>query len=114
MLPKKNRLSSKIDIERVKAHGSLSNSKNFKLIILSQEDTSDSRFSSIVSNNVSKKAVIRNKIRRAIRSSVRKNLSNAAKGFDCLFIAKFSATTLTNSEIEQEIEKLLLNEKIIN
>jgi len=49
-------------------------------------DLNKVRFLIIVSNKVSKSAVIRNKIRRIVREEIRKNLMNIKKGVDIILI----------------------------
>jgi len=47
-----------------------------------------SRFGFVVSKKVDKRAVVRNKIKRILRSFVQENLKNIRPGFDFLFVSK--------------------------
>jgi ribonuclease P protein component len=57
----------------------------------------------IVSNKVSKKAILRNRIKRQIREIVRLSLKKIKPGFDCVLIAKKPITEATHQEVEQTI-----------
>jgi ribonuclease P protein component len=86
MLPLKNRLRKKTDIEKVFKKG-----KGFKedLLILKKvkNDSEESRFGFIVSQKVSKKASARNKIKRRLKALVEKRLKNIVPGVDVLIMA---------------------------
>jgi ribonuclease P protein component len=75
MLPTINRLKKKKDFERVFKKGK-SFKKDFLSIRISQNNLNKIRFGFIVSQKISKKAFVRNKIKRRLREIVRKNLSD--------------------------------------
>ncbi len=67
---------------------------------------SKSLFSVSVSKKVSKKATIRNRVRRRVYSTMRKYIKNTKPGL-YLFIAKPGADTLKGENLEKEILKLI-------
>ena len=86
MLPKINRLKKKKDFENI-----FKNSKIFKNILVSlrlcKNGLSVSRVGFVVSLKVSKKATIRNKIRRRLSAAVKIFFNNIKTGDDLLLVA---------------------------
>lgn len=89
----------------------------FKFIAASALDTSDvppaitgvhprSRFAFIVGKVVSKKAVVRNKLRRRLRSAVCAIAPNLKKNVDGIFITRTNAATLTYSDIQKLVVRV--------
>ncbi len=113
MLPKNNRLRQKKDIDDVFRKG-----KGFKedfLILKTKKNNLDKlRFGFVVSQKVSKKASLRNKIKRRLREIVRKKLKNFKKGTDNLIITAPGAETKDFREIEETINKLFKKANILN
>ena len=85
MLPSKNRLKKKKDFEQVFKRG-----KSFQDNALSLKLTGNSlkvsRFGFVVGLKVSKKAFLRNKIRRRLREIVKIRLPQTKTGFDVVLI----------------------------
>lgn len=70
---------------------------------------SNSRFGFIVSKKIDKRAVVRNKIKRILRSCAEKNLKKIKPGFDFLLILKKNDENLCeNFEDVLEKEKFLI------
>lgn len=67
------------------------------------------RFGWIVSTKISKKAVIRNKIKRQLREISRENLSNIKPGFDIAIVVKPKILDKSYQEIKHELENLFQN-----
>ncbi|MDI6603003.1 MAG: ribonuclease P protein component [Patescibacteria group bacterium] len=113
MLPKVNRLKKKKDIERV-----FKNGKGFKedFLILKtiKNDLKDSRFAFIVSQKVSKKATVRNKIRRRLRELVRRHPPTTRSGMDIVLVAVPGLEEKDFWEVEETINKLFAKAKIYN
>jgi len=106
MLPARNRLKLYREVEAVKSEGVAKNSKNF--VVLSKKSTRpESRFAFVVSTNVSKKAVARNRIRRASRDAVRALLPTMAVKRDFLIIARPSAVGVDRKTLMSELAVLL-------
>lgn len=90
MLPKINRLKNKRDFEAVlkkRPKGCPGFKDNFLAMRIAPNNLKISRFGFLVSRKVSKKAVVRNKIRRRLSEAVRLNLKDIKKGIDIALIA---------------------------
>jgi ribonuclease P protein component len=110
--PSTNRLRKKKDIERVFGGG-----KRFKegLLILkiNKNTLSQTRFGFIVSQKVSKKAVLRNKIKRRLREIVREKGKFFKKGLDILLIACPGLEKKDFWEIDETLDKLFKKAKCL-
>lgn len=73
-----------------------------------------SKFSMVVPKIVSKKAVIRNLIKRRGYSAIRANLKNIKNSYICIFSFKKGSDTATFSQIKEEIAYLLKKSGIID
>ena len=113
MLPKENRLKKKKDFEKLFKEGK-SFKEKFLVLKVNNNNLDDNRFGFIVSKKISKKAVVRNKIKRQLREIVRKEINNYQKGFDVAVIA-LPGTELKNfGEMSQALEYILKKIKILN
>lgn len=108
MLAEKNRLKKKKDFEAV-----FKKSKTFKegFLILKTTENNDkeSRLGFVVSQKISKKAVIRNKIKRRLREIIRLKIKNSqiSGGKDIILISLPGIEKIGLFETEKLIEKLL-------
>ncbi|MEA2088332.1 MAG: ribonuclease P protein component [Patescibacteria group bacterium] len=104
MLPKKERLQHRRDFDNAfkSSKGVFTKIVGIKFIANGLEN---SKFGIIVSNKISKKAVVRNRIKRQIREIIRLNLENIKKGFDIVIIIRIGIV----GKKYQEIEKNILN-----
>ncbi len=66
-----------------------------------------SRFAVVVGTKVSKKAVVRNRLRRQLISIIFKHLKNIRPGFDVVLMPKKEAIGKKSKEFEEEIIKTL-------
>ena len=112
MLPKINRLKKKKDLEKVFKKG-----KGVKegLLILKtvKNNLNNSRFGFVVSRKVSKKASLRNKVKRRLRDLVKERLKKIKRGKDNLLIALPGLERKSFKEIEETINKLFKKAKIM-
>jgi ribonuclease P protein component len=106
MLPLNNRLKKTADIRNVFKQGRLSK-EGFLIFKTVKNDLNKSRFGFIVSQKVSKQAVVRNKIKRRMRSSVMKKMKEIKTGTDSLFIALPGLAKKDFLSTEQTINSLL-------
>jgi ribonuclease P protein component len=106
MLNKSRRLRLTRDFERIFSKGRSINSSLFKLRIL-KNTFNFSRFAVVVSTKVSKRAVIRNRLRRRVWSVIAKNSYTIPKGLDIVFIALVGASQADFSGTQSEINYLL-------
>lgn len=98
MLKKINRITSKKEFDFIKRHGIVKQYSYFGLVsnktpqscgqlpLTGEQD--NKKFGFVISKKISKKAVIRNKIRRKLAEEVRKNLNKFEDGFRGIFLVK--------------------------
>ncbi len=108
MLPKINRIKKKKDFEEIFKKGK--NLKNgFLIFKVAKNNLNQSRFGFVVSQKVSKKATIRNKIKRRMSEIIRLNSKNIKNGIDAVLVALPGIEKKEFSEIQNSINKLLKN-----
>ncbi|MEK7452210.1 MAG: ribonuclease P protein component [Patescibacteria group bacterium] len=73
----------------------------------------DSRFTVVVGIKVSKKAVVRNRLKRRIRAIVEKQIPMMKKGFDIMFLVKKETIDLTPLELEEQILHVFKRAKLL-
>ncbi len=112
MLPSIHRLKGNKVIEGVKREGRLIQSNNFGFVTLRRDDAGPSRFGFVISTKISKAAVHRNRVLRALREAVRQNLGRFPKGIDAVFLTKKSILNKTTEEIMKEVESFVRNTNI--
>ena len=111
MLPQKNRIQKKKDIEKIFKKGRAF--KEAPLIFKTiKNNLKTSRFGFVVSQKVSKKANIRNKIKRRLREIVRLKLDTLKTNNDNLFICFPGIEKKDFPETKKIIEKLFVKAKI--
>lgn len=86
MLPKINRLKKKKDFERVFKQGR-GLKQDFLSLKFAKNNLEATRFGFVVGQKVSRKAVVRNKVKRRLREIARINLGNIKKGLDIVVVA---------------------------
>lgn len=102
MLAKKYCLKGKAAFEKVFKQGNKCFVALFGIKIL-KNDLGYSRFGIIISSKISKKAVVRNKVRRRISETFRLNLKNFKSGFDVIIICRKPIIKASYQDIEKEI-----------
>jgi len=107
MLSKKNLLKKKTDIDRVFKKGN-GFKEDFLLLKAVKNSLSFSRFGFVVSQKVSKKAVLRNKIRRRLKEIIGAKLDRIKNSQDCLLIALPGLENKDFWEMEEIIYKLFI------
>jgi len=111
MLKKIYRLTKKKDFERVSKKGKTAFSQ-ILLIKYMKNNLASSRFGLIVSNKISKKATLRNLIKRRISEILRLSLDKIKKGYDIMIIVSpkifdNKGKVLKYSEIEKNLIQTL-------
>jgi len=113
MLPKANRLTRKKDFDRVFRFG-----RDFRcgaLCLRVVDNNLDiSRFGFIVGKRVSKKAVVRNRIRRRIREIVRINIGMIKSGIDYVFIVRQGLSGKDQNNLGAAVTSVLNKAGILN
>ncbi|MBU4480784.1 ribonuclease P protein component [Patescibacteria group bacterium] len=111
MLLRKNRLKRKRDFDVVFKKG-----KGFKngflFLKIVENKLGISRFGFIVGKKLSKKATIRNKVRRRIAELARLRQKNLKPGIDVVFVAFPGLEKKNYWEIEEIVNKLFVKAKI--
>ena len=112
MLPKQNRLKKEKDFKQVFKRGK-SFQDNALSLKLTENSLKVSRFGFVVGLKVSKKAFLRNKIRRRLREIVKTNLSKTKTGFDVVFIVRRGLETKNFQELAEIVNGLFKKAKLI-
>jgi len=111
MLLKENRLRRKKDFDNVFKDGR-SFKEDFLILRIGKNNLSEIRFGFIVSQKISKKATVRNKIKRRISELIRQKIEKFKKGFDVILIAVPGIEMEDFWEIDETLEKLFKKAKI--
>ena len=110
MSPKINSLKKRKDIERVFEKGKRFK-EDFLILKITKNALSQTRFGFIVSKKVSKKATLRNKIKRKLREIV--SQKEVKKGIDILLIAMPGLETKDFWGIDETLSKLFKKAKCL-
>ncbi len=105
MFSKKSRIKKKKDFDKIFKRGRFFREDFLTLIVLSN-NLKNSRFGFVVSKKFSKKAVLRNRIKRQLRGLIRAKLKKLANGIDFLIIVSPTTKVKDFWEIEGLINKL--------
>ena len=111
MLAKIYRLQKKKDIERVFKKGK-GLKEGFLILKTTKNNLESSRFGFVISQKVSKKATVRNKIKRRLREAIKENLCLLKEGRDNLLIALPGLGNKNFLEIKKMISVLFKKAKI--
>lgn len=112
MLTKKYRLTKKKDFDKV-AKGGKFFKENFLVLKKIKNNLQWTRVGFVVSQKISKKAVVRNKIKRRLREIVKVNLNKIKSGYDIIFFTKKGIEKKEFLEIKKIIENLLQKAELI-
>ncbi len=119
-LPKVHRLRNRQDYRAVYEQGIRRYSPHLTLIALLMPkqlgavSTNVTMFGISISKKVSKKAVVRNRIKRQIKGIIRTNLQAIAPGWKVVIVVKPKAIECKYEHFLRELEELLKQAKIIN
>ncbi|MEL7037647.1 MAG: ribonuclease P protein component [Cyanobacteria bacterium J06592_8] len=127
MLPKANRLWHRQDFKAVYTRGvhrktphltlrawRCSPQRNRQMQESFDETEHSTRIGISISQKVSKRAVIRNRIKRKIRAALRQLLPKLSKGWDIVIVVKPTAIECNYAKFLQELEELLVQAEVIN
>ena len=106
MLPRKFRLTSKKDFTRIFKGGRSVNGRGIGLKYF-PSGLEMSRFAFVVSTKVSKKAVVRNKLKRQMREIIHGVLKDVKPGVDMVIIARKEAIDMEFAEMTGSMQKIL-------
>ena len=106
MFPKVNRLSSDSDFKRVFKSGRTLENQFFR-IKFSKNQKGVNRFGFVVNNKMSKKAVVRNNIKRRLRSICRPLTGSKDNSFDMVVWPKTSSIRLKYIDFSNNLQDLI-------
>lgn len=112
MLPKANRLKKKKDFERVFKEGK-GFREDFLFFKIAKNNSGINRFAFIVGKKLSRKATVRNKMRRCLSALVRQKLKNLKSGHDAIFLVFPGAEKREFLEIGKTIDNLFAKAKLL-
>lgn len=117
-LPKANRLRDRKDYRAVYEQGVRRYSPHLTLIAFPAEQSAVSppktKVGISIGKKVSKKAVIRNRIKRQLKSAIRANLAWIEPGWKIVIVVKPKAIECKYEHFLRELEELLKQAKIIS
>jgi ribonuclease P protein component len=115
-LPKPHRLKNRGDFRAVYAQGIRRYSPHLTLLALADgtDFTPVTSFGISISKKVSKKAVIRNRLKRQIKGIIRTYLPNLEPGWRIVIVVRPKAIECKYEHFLRELEELLKQAKIIN
>lgn len=113
MLARPYRITKEEEFEKVKKEGKTYSHPFFSFIVYERGDKKPSRFGFIVSKKISNIAVIRNKIKRALREAARHNIAVVKPGYDIVVLTKSAIARKYTSEIMQEVDSFLVKIKLL-
>lgn len=87
--------------------GRLVQAESFGIAFVKREDNEVSKFGFIVSTKVSKEAVQRNRIKRALSEAVRFLTSDIKSGYDVVFLAKQKAAKTATDALMNEVREAI-------
>lgn len=112
MLPPKNRLASDRDIRRVNAKARPVYSRFLRLKAL-VNGLESSRATVVVSTKVSKKATVRNRLKRQLREIIRHDLPKLKPGFDIVISVSTEAIGKGYAELAGDIQALWAKARLL-
>jgi ribonuclease P protein component len=112
MLKKLNRITKDKEFDSIFKAGKGAYSKVLGMKAISTENN-ESRFGILVSTKVSKKAVVRNRLKRQIRDILKQNLDNIKPGQDCVVLTLPQIKEADFKQIEEAIIFCLKRLKIL-
>jgi len=112
MLSLKNRLKKKKDFEWVFKKGK-SFRDGFLSLRLVENNLKTSRFAFVVSLKVSKKATLRNKLKRGLKKTIKANLPRIKTGFDVMLTAIPGLEKQSQEQIKETTEIVLKKAELI-
>lgn len=98
MLPRAHRLTAAKDFARILGKGRPFRATGLMMKVV-RNDLDVSRVGFVVSTKVSKKAVIRNKLKRRMRDHMRKVIAVLPPGLDVVFVARPEAAKFDHAQV---------------
>lgn len=112
MLAKPYRLTKERDFKRVNALGRSFFSPQFRVKVLAN-NSATTRSAIVTSAKLSKKAVVRNRLRRQLSEIIRLSLPRLATGYDLVVSVKSPAIDRDYQLLESDLTALLIKAKLL-
>lgn len=119
-LPKANRLRQRQDFDRVYQSGKRRRATGLHLVILRQPNPVETlevlpiQVGISISKKVSKRAVVRNRIKRQLKAIVRQFLPRIESGLRMVILVRSEALTYNYGQFLQELEQLLMKAEVLH
>ncbi|MCX5962909.1 MAG: ribonuclease P protein component [Cyanobacteria bacterium] len=119
-LPKANRLKQRQDFDRVYQSGKRRRATGLHLVVLrnslvvGSSEVLPIQVGISISKKVSKRAVVRNRIKRQLKAIVRPLLPRLESGLRMVILVRSEALTYEYGEFLQELEQLLVKAEVLN
>jgi len=107
MLQRSSRLRSERDIKLVRSRGSVRSNALFRLHYLRRSVAQPSRAAVVVSQKVSKQAVVRNRVRRVAREVIRDWFAQKERAMDIVLAIAPAAKNVTSKLQRESLKELL-------
>lgn len=103
MLPKNRRLIFKKKLSEF-TRAKKTNNIYFTLLVEKQNKTPLTKFAIVASLKFSKKAVVRNRIKRQLRSAIKELLNQINEGFNVIILVKKQAMDTSYKQLSESLE----------
>lgn len=116
-LPKQHRLTHTRDFAAVYRFGKQAKTANISVRVLALTDrltAKDVRLGITVSQKVSKRAVVRNRLKRQVRAALQALLPNLNQGLWIVVVLRSSATQCDYWQFLRELEQLFLELEVLH
>lgn len=113
MLPKEHRLKRESEIKTLLKKGRSVFGMYLRLKYL-KNDLEISRFAIVAGLKISKKAVVRNRLKRQVRAIIQEHLDRIAEGFDIMVMLKKEAIGKTSKDLEEDLLKSFKKAKLLS
>lgn len=107
MLANVYKVGDEEEIKHVLSEGKFYQGEIFGVAVLKRDDENPPRFAFVISAKISKLAVHRNRIKRALNEGVRQVLSKSPRGLSFVFLVKKAITSKVTEDIMKEVQSFL-------
>lgn len=112
-LASKYNLKGKKNFNEILTKGKMSQSDSFGIASLPNNNPEHSCFGFVISTKISKHAVLRNRIKRALSESVRFVMAEIKPGYNIVFLAKSLSLKKSTPELMAEVRPALEKAKLL-
>ncbi len=113
MLAAKYHLKGKKNFDEVLGKGKFAQSESFGIAYLRNDSKEASCFGFVVSTKISKHAVLRNRVKRALSEAVRFMMGEIEPGYNVVFLAKSLSLKKSTDELMREVQVSLRKTKLV-